>query len=438
MKTGLPLFAALLLLCAASMSGQTVNGRLITSLYTWERHDTVGVSAKYMRAYQIVQLDVSKANVVLHTYLQGTTDFSNPLGNDPRIRVYNLFVDVKDIGSMADVKLGRQPVFARAGVSAIDGLCLKARPFGSDYSFTLYGGGLVPPDESGKFISNLKDNYLLGAQFVMSAIPNTRVGLQYLNRHIKPEAFTVIRRDTLAPPNDIKTISIDNASPANQYASVDVSYDSRSLFTMYGRLDFDISAAVVSRGEISCRYNVTGELGVTAEYVHREPRVPYNSIFSVFEHSGTNEFGVGADYFFSKLLSVYARYSYLSLEDTGSQQITVGLNAGYGSLVYAHNFGYSGDLDGIYAQIMYPFMNRKLMVSGGISYSSYRLSGYTLPGSQSDRESALTGLIGVTVRPVNVISFDVQGQLVTNRIYKMDYRLFVKVNYWFFQNLGWL
>lgn len=438
MKTELPLFAALLLLCVASISGQTVNGRLVTSLYTWERHDTVGVSTKYMRAYQIVQLDVSKANVILHTYLQGTTDFSNPLGNDPRIRVYNLYLDVKNIANVVDFKLGRQPVFARTGVSAIDGLTLKAHPFGGDYSLSLFGGGLVPPDESGKLISNLKDNCLLGAQFVTTAIPNTRVGLQYLNRHIKPEAFTVIRRDTLAPPNDIKTITMDNASPVNQYASIDVTYDYQSLLSMYGRCDFDISAAGVSRGEISCRYNVTNDFGVTGEYVHREPRVPYNSIFSVFEHSGTNEFGVGADYFFSKLLSVYTRYSFLSLEDTSSQQITVGLNAGYGSLVYAHNFGYSGNLDGVYAQIMYPFMNRKLMVSGGISYSSYRLSGYTLPGSQSDRESALTGLIGVTVRPVNVISFDVQGQLVTNRIYKTDYRLFVKVNYWFFQNLGWL
>jgi len=433
MKIKFLLVALLILLCASSVSAQTLNGRLVTSLYTWERHDTIGTSTKYMRTYQIVHLDVGKSNITLHTYLQGTTDLSNPLGNDPRIRVYNMYLDVKNIANVVDVKLGRQPVFARIGVSAIDGLTIKAYPFGGDHNLYLYGGGLVPPDESGKLISNLKDNYLLGAQFVTIAIPNTRIGLQYLNRHIKPEAFTVIRRDTLAPPNDVKTITIDNASPANQYASIDVSYDYRSIFSVYGRFDFDINAVGVSRGEISGRYNVTGDLGVTAEYIHREPRIPYNSIFSVFEHSGTNEFDIGLDYAFSKLLSVYGRYGYLSFKDDNSQQITVGLNAGYGSLVYAHNFGYSGDLDGIYAQIMYPLLNRKVIATGGISYSSYKLS-----ASQSERDNALTGLLGVTIRPINIVSFDVQGQLVTNKIYKSDYRLFVKVNYWFLQNLGWL
>jgi hypothetical protein len=410
---------------------QTVNGRLITSLDTWERHDTAGTSTRYARAYQIVQLDLTKANFGLHTYLQGTTDFSNPLGNDPRIRVYNLYFDAKNLANVVDLKLGRQPVFARIGASAMDGLTVKVHPFGTVHTLSLFGGGIVPPDEPGSLISNLKENYLLGAQFLTTAIPNARIGLQYLNRQMKPEVYSAIRRDTLLSPNETRTITVENSSAAYEFASLDVSYEYSTYLSLYGRLDYDINETGISRGEVSARYNASVDVGLTGEFIHREPRIPNNSIFSVFEHGGTDEIGFGVDYALNKLFSVYGRYAYLSLKDDHSEQITLGMNAGYGSLVYAHNFGYSGDLDGVYAQVAYPILNRTVIANGGIQYSSYKLS-----DSQAESENSFSGSLGVTIRPINTVCFDLQGQLITNNIYKTDFRLFAKLNYWFFQNLG--
>ncbi|MBK7252849.1 MAG: hypothetical protein IPI04_02755 [Ignavibacteria bacterium] len=50
----------------------------------------------------------------------------------------------------------------------------------------------------------------------------------------------------------------------------------------------------------------------------------------------------------------------------------------------------------------------------GISYSSYNI------GLLSKKENAFSGSLGFTFRPAPKFSVDLQGQSITNKIYKYD------------------
>jgi hypothetical protein len=66
----------------------------------------------------------------------------------------------------------------------------------------------------------------------------------------------------------------------------------------------------------------------------------------------------------------------------------------------------------------------------GVSYTTYKLS------ENEEKNNLITVLAGVNYRPFRVLSVDLQGQYMNNKIYKEDYRFFLKVNYWFNTNLN--
>jgi hypothetical protein len=97
---------------------------------------------------------------------------------------------------------------------------------------------------------------------------------------------------------------------------------------------------------------------------------------------------------------------------------------------YSGSTGYAGELESFSAQAAYPFFDRLLVPTFGLSWSLYRLSAEDL------RHSAVAVLAGATVRPARNFSFDVQGQWMANRMYSRDMRLQVKLMYWFAERVS--
>jgi hypothetical protein len=189
--------------------------------------------------------------------------------------------------------------------------------------------------------------------------------------------------------------------------------------------------STTSRVQAGGRVNVTDPLAITVDYVHRMPRISFNSIFSAFTWNSVNEIEGGVEYGFTPLLRAFGKLAYVSYTDAKSHRWTLGMNAGYGSLSYVGGDGYAGQLQGINLEGSYPLVGGKVIPSAGVSYMSYRLS-----PDNPIRDKAWTILLGATVRPVRIFSFDVQGQLLTNKIVKRDMRLLVKLNYWFAERLS--
>jgi hypothetical protein len=406
---------------------QYINGRLVTSGYSWEKQDGNNKSSTQFRASETVQLDFGKDDLVLRTYFQGSNDFGSSITDDPRLRFYNLYLEKKNLFGVVDLKIGRIPIFNGMGVGGIDGAAVKVKQLDGNLIVSGYFGGLLPINQSLKITKDFDKNFMTGFNIATYFIPNTSVSLGYMLRNRKPQSFYALRTDTMFSTQEIL---IDNISGEEQYGSLDVNY-SKGLFSVYGKTDYDLNNSRLYRGELNTRFNINQTIGIAVDYLHREPRTAYNSIFSVFTQKNTDEIGGGIDYILMNQYNLFARYSYVKYEDDNTSRLTIGANGSLGAISYSRNFGYVGDLDALSLDLLYPFMNRKLVFQGGVSYVTYKYK-------EDEKKNATSVILGASFRPSRTISCDLQGQMMFNDVYKNDFRIYFKFGYSFLSKLNFL
>lgn len=424
-------FLSILFLCAGEACAQSVSGRFVTTFYSYEQYDTTNASKLSLRGFEAMQLNFGTANYQLHTYLLATNDFITSQPNDPRLRAGNLYLEGQSLGGFVDLKLGRQPIFQRVGISSFDGLSANAKFLDNKISVVAFGGSLPPLDESFRLNSDMKDNMLYGAQAYYSPFENFRVGGAYVDKTFKPESYLALRTDSLNAPNDVRQVLIDPSSVASQFVSGDLFYYTQNV-TGYLRLDYDLNFDEWNRTEATFRYSPITSLSADIGYFHRDSRLPFNSIFSVFDHSGTDEYDFGLNYLFTKDITAYGSVNKIYYSGDNSTQFTIGTNIYLFNLNFSHNDGFAGNLNGISAQIIYPFMDRKLMLIASGAVTSYKiLQADSLPTS-----TLYSGSLGLTCRPLNLLSITLQGQYYQDPVYKNDFRGYLQVSYYFFSKLG--
>jgi hypothetical protein len=381
------------------LQSQTLNGRFVTSAYGWERQLKSGESASQLRAYENIQLNFGTPDISFHTYLQGSTDFSQEAEGDPRLRLFNAYLRVKNIADMIDLKIGRQALFAGVSYGTIDGASIKARPT-DGVEVLAYAGGLTRPsqDIDYYFYDHVQDNWQLGGQVLLYLVQNTKIGLSYMNRHRETSLFYAWRPDAQM---DLQETLIDYGSRANQYGSINVAHSSGKLW-LYGRYDYDFNFERTSRAELAASYQAMHNMSLSLSLAHREPILAYNSYFSLLEAEANQEAVLGIDYSIHPKLTLMGRFSTVMYDD-----------------VHGFNLHFT-----------YPLMEGMLVPHVGAVYSSYALA------ENLDKTSTWAGVVGTTFRPVKTVSIDLQGQYMTNKIYQSDMRAFVRINYWFSNPFG--
>jgi len=411
---------------SAAMLPQSINGRFSSSLYSFERYDSTSVSNSYVRAYQMLNLNVNEGNVSLHTYLNYEGNITSiKMLNDPVFRFYNLYLEARDLFNIATIKLGRQPIFNSVVGGVYDGVNLDLQK--NAYKFNAYYGGDVPAYEGLQIKHQWDQDFIFGGKFTTVALQDFQMSLSYVDKNFKPQDYWATRLD--ANLNPIQVL-ISNNSLQYQFASAEVNYDLKTKLNLFTRLDYDFNFNRTSKVEFDGNYQATDKLKLNAYYNYRAPMISYNSIFSVFDYGNTQEFEVGADYIINNIFTLTGRYGDVIYQTDNSQRVTVGLNTNYGNLSYRKTFGYAGELDAISCYTAYTFFNGFLTPSAGISYTKYRLSTDPLAPT-NDLTAALAGF---NIRPWRTVSFDLQGQYMNNKIYKNDFRMFLKLNYWFNTN----
>lgn len=422
MKKLISLLSGLLLIPAAVFP-QNINGRISSSIYTFQRFDTANVSGNYVRSYQMLNLNFNKDNVSLRSYMNLETDLANKLENDPVLGFYNLYLEVRDIFKVATIKLGRQPLFNSVAGGVFDGLNLNLKK--DNYNLTAYYGGNAPAYDKFRLIDNWNENYILGGKFSTDALKNFQISLSYINKNFKPEAYWATRLD--AELNPIKVL-IENNSNQFKFASAEVNYDPGKIFSINTRYDYDLNFDRTSKFELDGNLAASKKLNLDFYYNFRSPLIRYNSIFSVFDYGNTQEVEVGANYILNKIFTITGRYGNVIYQDDNSQRVTVGLTSNYGSFTYRKTFGYAGELDALSLYSAYTLLNGLITPSVGLTYTKYKLS------ESSDVNDLAALLAGINVRPFGLVSIDLQGQYMNNKIYKNDYRFFLKLDYWFNTN----
>jgi hypothetical protein len=415
----------LLLLGAGSfLNAQNINGRFSSSLYSFERFDSINVSQNQLRAYEMLNLNFNYKDVTVRSFFNLEGDLTNKMTYDPRLRFYNLYLEARNILDVATLKLGRQPIINSIAGGLFDGASLIFR--WSDFNISGYYGGNVPPYQKFELTKDWKENYIVGGKFTTTALKNFQIGLGYFNKNFKPQSYEAIR---LTPDLNPITVEIENKSNQYEFVTGDIRFTQAKLVDVFARYDYDINFKQTSKFEIDARTEAVEELGINAYFNYREPKIRYNSIFAVFDYANTYEIEIGADYKISPAVTIIGKFGNVDYKNENSQRLGIGFATTWGTLNYRKTFGYAGELDAISLYSGYTFLDGLLTPSVGVSYTKYKLS----PDSESNNITSL--LAGFNIRPFRTLSFDLQGQYMDNKIYQNDFRFFFKLNYWFNLNL---
>jgi hypothetical protein len=408
----------------AFISAQNINGRFSSSLYTFERYDSLSSSEQYLRAYEMLNLNLNYGKVSVRSYLNFETDVMSKMQSDPRLRFYNLYLEARDIMDVATVRLGRQPIINSIAGGVYDGASLILKK--NDFKLNAYFGGNVPAYQKFELIENFDENFLYGGKFTTTIIPNFQFGLGYVNKNFQPQKYTANR---LNPELNLIEVDIENKSNQYEFITGEVNYNQKGLVSIFTRYDYDLNFNQTSKFEFDARTDAVENLGLNLYYNYREPKIRYNSIFAVFDYGNTHEIELGADYQISKTFTLLGKFGNVQYKDENSQRVGLGISTAYGNINYRKTFGYAGELDAVSLYTGYTFFEGLLTPSVGLSYTNYKLN----PDAEANNITTL--MVGANIRPFRMLSFDLQGQYMDNKIYKNDLRLFFKLNYWFNLNI---
>lgn len=405
--------------CITNVYAQNVFGRLSTSAYFYETHPDVSISSVNVRSFNILSLTATKDKFSLKTRMNFEADFSENYKDDPRLRFYNFYLEGKNLFNLVTVRLGRQTLINSLGAS-FDGVSLKFKK--KKYTLTTYYGGNVPAYQKFELTDDLADNYVLGAKFNTEIYKNLNLGLDYINKHFKPDEYYAERLDENYNP--VNTLIQKNSSQYH-YLSLNARYFKKDNFRLSSKFVYDLNFKQASRFNFSGRIQATKKLGVNLYYNYREARIAYNSIFSVFNFGNSQEIETGLDYKFGKQLSITGKYGYVKYKDENSSRLSLNLHTIYGTLNYRKTFGFAGELDAVSIYTAKTLFNGKLTPSIGVSYTEYKIS----EDDETDNLISLTG--GINYRPAKKLSFDFQTQYYNNKYYKNDLRFLLRANYYF-------
>jgi hypothetical protein len=355
-------------------------------------------------------------------------NFHGSFGDEGTIRARQLFLKWSNIAKVLDLSVGRVPLFAGVGIGMVDGATARLRLYENRLSILGYGGANVSPLLKSKGFADLDKNYLAGGQITGNVAEGLKLGVSYVNRNVQRDSYTAIRPDSAYNPI---AVTIVPEHKAEQIAGADVRYTYADLVTSYGRFDYDINAKRSLRGQLYARVAATGQIAFTGEFIYREPRIYYNSIFSVFPVSPSREVEGGVEYSFNSSVRAYGKLGYVRYTDVVSRRLSFGLYTEYASAGFSGANGYAGQLSSFDLQAMYPLLDRSVIPTIGFSYGTYRQN-----AELDARQEIYSGSLGGVFRPLPQFSLDAQVQWLRTPIAKSDVRLFAKINYWFHTNLN--
>ncbi len=416
-------FLLILIILPLIVSAQNLNGRISSSFYTFERFDTSNASDTFVRNYESLALNFNYQDISIRTRMNFETNLGKSLDSDPRLRLYNLYFEARNVYDIFTLKLGRQPLITSVAGGLYDGINLKFKYMNA--SLSGFYGGNVPAYQKMMLTDDLKNDYVIGGKFDIYFLDHFTFGLSYINKNFKPTDYQALRLDA---NNNPITILIQQNSNQFKYLAAQASYVLDGVVNLDTHYEYDLNFMTASKFELNGRVVANDKLGIDLYYNWREPRIGYNSIFAVFNYGNSSEIEGGADYKFNDDFTITGKYGNVIYQDENSQRVTVGLNTKFGSFSYRKTFGYAGELDGISLYTAHSFADGFITPSIGVAFTNYKIS------QDAEVNNITSFLGGVNIKPWSYLSFDLQGQYFNNKIYKDDFRILFNVNYWFNTN----
>ena len=145
------------------------------------RLDTVQSLANFYENLNFHAININGSDISAYTDLNATNGFTSP--DRKKFEVNHLFLDWRDIGAFADIRVGRQRVYEGCKSTYLDGLSLESR-ITNAISLSGYGGLQVPSRFSSSFVTTNRDSS--PAEIGLRARGNfkqTNIGLSFFDSH---------------------------------------------------------------------------------------------------------------------------------------------------------------------------------------------------------------------------------------------------------------
>ncbi len=408
------LLAALLILLPARAEATNLSARLTASLHSWERQDDDTTSIAHNTIHQLVSLKVKDFGVrglSFHAYGRGFVHAENSRSSS-RIALYSTYADWQRIAGRLDLRLGRQRISAGVGHGTVDGArAVVSLPH--SVKLLAYAGIEAPPDR-GTEVRGWDEGHLYGFRASIRRWSTT------FSFSFASESRDVSGKTLTDPDGDV----LELTSLARRLVGTEVRTTYLKDVDIYGRVDLDAILWRAHRVQFRGRIRPLPGLGLSAGVDHREPRLDANSILSVFSAEPNTEIESSAAYQINKDLRLTGSYSLVLFYGSETHRTRVGMSRGVSTISYYRRSGYGGDFDGLSVGSRLPITS-EISLRGSVNYSEYRLS-----DAQEERYDSLAGVLALDYARIGKFATSLEGQVLRNKTYDYDLRLFAKVTYW--------
>jgi hypothetical protein len=314
------------------------------------------------------------------------------LKDDPQTSVYDAYVRLKDIPKGASLYLGRQFVYTAVGSALLDGVRAKYR-LGQSLEFQIFGGSRVSrlfPEK----IRSLSDNGSFGGRAGYLLTSTIRFGLNWM-------------------------WSRSNGDLAFHRAGLDAE-KTLDRGRVYSRLTFDVAGRRLDEFLFQASYR-PGPWYVGGEFTTREPRVAYNSLFSLIETSQRQEARASIQRTVWRQLAVLTQMQVSFLGDDRVWHGSIGVRSTNYHIAWRQQGGDGGDRNGLVGYVSHVYHDRWEF------FATADVSRYRVQPEQEVRSDAYAASLGVRWRSGGGLSAGLEGQYLRNAVDTEDYRLLLQV-----------
>ncbi len=415
------------LLTSSLVHAQSMNFRVATYFYSWERADSTNpdFETSHLKGYQNLLLEVTEKKWSLNTSLLTQEDIVNESGDGFDYSFYNLYIKGSNLWNALDVKIGRQYVFAGVGNSSVDGLSLRYKAgMNKQYQLSVFGGALTPGDYNFQSYPEFSNNFIFGSSFYYYGDQGFTGSLSYFLKRKKYDPYYAPRIDSAF--NTTQELIVTD-SRDQQLMGLNFSYTGKQKYVVYGKAYYDLYIDKFYQAEFNVSYPVKN-FRIYADYMYRGAQLTYNTTFWTMAQfwplSHYQQVEGGVDYTLSNGMNIFASLSDVIYIDDNAMKYQIGFKNPWYGLYYVGYSGYSGESNGAVGYVFYQLVPSKLSGTINLNYSNYNLGDYS-----TEKENQFSGMLGITYRPNRQFTIDAQGQFITNRIYSIDSRFLLGITY---------
>ncbi len=339
--------------------GSKFQGYFSTNTYTFSRQNQEDSTLIHTRLYQSVWLqgrDLLKKNSRFNVSGVFYTDPVNSFDNESVFQIYNFNYSTSWFKQKLKVNIGRQFQYSVSDAGRLDGLSTNYSY--RQFQFKGFVGSYVPATG---MTDDPIENHFYGGEILWKKSKTFDLRFGYSDKAHSRPVYTSGNKDIEVPPSIKQRIGFQ--SRLNR-GNITYYIRSRHQVRSFGLEDLTLQTSYLGKRNQRLQ-------NLVFEYNLREPRIPDNSIFSVFDTFSSQEVSFRGRLSLMKQISGWFHIRQVLFNDDQSSMISFGAGFQAYQLELAHQDGYGGSSNR--AVIGARRSIGKLNLSGRISLGKYRL-----------------------------------------------------------------